>query len=150
MYAVTIHNPWAELFRTRLKWVENRTWPLMYRGPMALHASKKRLHASDREDYPNAVFGAIVATAILVTTIHITSLAKWERAGDRFSSLVLGHRYTEGPFCWVFRDVRPLDAPIFCRGYQGLWMAPESLIHVSGQGTSPLDNDWRSETLWSD
>lgn len=148
MYALTIHNPWAELFRTRRKWVENRTRPLTYRGPMALHASKKRLHASDVPQFPNAVFSAIVATAILVATIRIQALTKWAADGDRFSSLVLDHEYTEGPFCWVFRDVRPLDQPIICRGYQGLWMAPKSVIHVSGHGSSPLDKEWRSETLW--
>jgi hypothetical protein len=34
---------------------------------------------------------------------------------------VLDHPHTEGPWCWVLRDVRKLDEPVPCSGKQGLW-----------------------------
>lgn len=41
MKAITIHQPWATLIATGAKIFETRSWPTKYRGPIAIHASKK-------------------------------------------------------------------------------------------------------------
>ena len=44
--ALTIRQPWASLIVHGGKDIENRTWPTKFRGPVLIHASKKR---DDRE-----------------------------------------------------------------------------------------------------
>jgi hypothetical protein len=40
--AITIHQPWASLIAYGHKKFETRSWKTNYRGPIAIHASKKR------------------------------------------------------------------------------------------------------------
>lgn len=41
MKAITIHQPWASLISIGAKRFETRGWKTNYRGPIAIHASKK-------------------------------------------------------------------------------------------------------------
>jgi hypothetical protein len=40
--ALTLHEPWASLVSHGFKTIETRSWQTKYRGPLAIHASKKR------------------------------------------------------------------------------------------------------------
>ena len=82
MIVITLHQPWAELFRLREKWVENRTWPTNCRGRMGIHAGKKKMTPGDAARYPHAVYGAIVATGELYACVHISILENWAAGGD--------------------------------------------------------------------
>lgn len=42
MKALTLHQPWASLVAMGVKTVETRGWSTKYRGPLAIHAGKKR------------------------------------------------------------------------------------------------------------
>lgn len=88
MKAITIHQPWAGLIAIGAKRYETRGWRTNYRGPIAIHASKKDSHAVIKSlphrtqisiydsfyehlDIPAGAFkymptGAVVATANLV------------------------------------------------------------------------------------
>lgn len=46
---------------------------------------------------------------------------------------ILGHRYAEGPFCWVLEDVRPVEH-VAIRGAQGLWQLPDGLVLEEAKG----------------
>lgn len=113
MKALTIIQPYAHLIAEGLKVVENRKWATPYRGPLLIHAGKNRswLESGERERYPHMAFGAIVALATLVGCVPL------EKLPERYR----GHRYAEGPFCWLLRDVRRLVEPVPCTGAQGLW-----------------------------
>ena len=39
--AITIHQPWADAILLGLKHYETRSWHTAYRGPIAIHASKR-------------------------------------------------------------------------------------------------------------
>jgi hypothetical protein len=41
MLALTLYEPWASLVAAGEKRIETRSWPTDYRGPLAIHASKK-------------------------------------------------------------------------------------------------------------
>ena len=47
MKALTIHQPWASLLARGAKRFETRSWATNYRGPIAIHASKKRVSGLD-------------------------------------------------------------------------------------------------------
>jgi hypothetical protein len=40
MKAITLHQPWATLMAIGAKRIETRSWETLYRGPLAIHASK--------------------------------------------------------------------------------------------------------------
>lgn len=44
MRALTLHQPWASLVAAGVKQIETRSWSTSYRGPLAIHAGKKRIH----------------------------------------------------------------------------------------------------------
>lgn len=40
MKAITLTQPWATLVAINAKKIETRSWPTLYRGPLAIHAAK--------------------------------------------------------------------------------------------------------------
>lgn len=131
MKALTISQPFASLIADGEKWVENRCWYCHHRGPLAIHSGKGTQYLSTRElrKYPT---GAVIAIAELVACINLEAarqhvrniqpheIAKMEAAGISLESL-LSHEHSEGPYCFVLRNVRKLFEPVACRGAQGLW-----------------------------
>ncbi len=80
--AISIIQPWAWLITMEYKLVENRTWPTEFRGPVYIHASKKRSrldyvdaacklqfhcdgHAWALPDFADFVRGALIGTATI-------------------------------------------------------------------------------------
>ncbi len=145
MIVFTVYNPWAELIRDGSKWVENRHWPIKHRGPIGIHASKRRVSPEVRKARPDMVFGAIVATAELYACVSKDWLDESAQLCNRFAMIVLAHPHTEGPFCWILRDVQRLAKPIPCRGYQGLWRY-DGLTHKASDRRSRFEGCAPPET----
>lgn len=98
MKALTIRQPWAALITSNIKTIETRTWTTKYRGPLAIHAGKRRMNLdclpvlmdsgfsavnalmmySRREDITRALYGAVVATCTLYDVVPIVS---WDDIG---------------------------------------------------------------------
>lgn len=123
--ALTISQPYASLIARGEKWVENRSWPTDYRGPLAIHAGKGRqyLSPSQLRAYPT---GCVIATAELVACVPLEPLRVHRRSNvlDKLGisvDAVLSDEHAEGPWCWILRDVRALRVVCPCRGAQGLW-----------------------------
>ena len=122
MKALTISQPYASLISAGEKWIENRHWETRYRGPMAIHAGKGTQYLDRRElaKYPQGV----LAVCSLVACFRLADL---DRLGPQLATVgrtieeVRAHEHAEGPWCWLLADVRRLEAPIPCRGAQGLW-----------------------------
>lgn len=135
MKALTISQPFASLIASGEKWVENRTWETLYRGPLAIHAGKGTQYLTRLElaQYPTS---CIVAVARLVACYHLDSLDA-TRTHEKLHSYdltigeILRHKHAEGPFCWILANVRKLAEPVHCRGALGLWDVPAELVkHV--------------------
>ena len=124
MKTLTVSQPYATLIADEEKWVENRNWGTSYRGPLAIHAGKGTQYLSPKSlaEYPS---GCIVAIAELVACINIDRARRFDRATELSPGItvddVLKHEHTEGPWCWVLQNVRPLIPPVPCKGAQGLW-----------------------------
>lgn len=116
LLAITICQPYAQLIAIREKPMENRTWPTRLRGTIAIHAGKSRdwLTAEDISRFPLIPFGAIVALADLYDCVRVQHLP----------TELQGHYHANGPFCHLYRNVRPLRRPVPCRGAQGFWPVP--------------------------
>jgi hypothetical protein len=135
MKALTISQPYATLIADGEKWVENRKWGTSYRGPLAIHAGKGTQYLSPIE-LAGYHSGCIVATCELVACLPLDSMRKLspEQAIGKTGLMiidVLHHEHTEGPFCWILQNVRPLIPPVPCKGAQGLWEWNEGSNHAN-------------------
>lgn len=127
MKALTISQPFATLIAQGEKWVENRSWPTGYRGPLAIHAGEGTQYL-DREQLADYPTGQVIAVAQLVACVHLHAVQKRDPLpcdqllmANIDPTALLAHEHAEGPWCWVFKEVRQLLRGVLCRGSQGLW-----------------------------
>jgi len=148
MRGLSVRQPLAWAITTQGKDVENRSRATSYRGLLAIHASKVydedaeipvqsaayRLGAllaeveqagGRTEAARHLALGAVVAVATL-DSCH------WEadcyRAGIRRrgrGTWPCSGWAALGQFHWTLTDVRPLAAPVPCKGALGLWTLPD-------------------------
>jgi len=132
MKAITIHQPWAWAIIHAGKNIENRTWQTKHRGPLAIHASKRRhrgeyqyarqviqriLRDAGKSDmgvprFEEAIRGAIIGT-VEVTGIALTEPeSRW---------------WWTGPVGWMLSK-QHATAPQKISGQQGLWTVDDALI----------------------
>jgi len=146
--AITLWQPWASLLACGAKKYETRSWPIKYRGPIAIHAAAKKpssiwgiiegiidevraaLGIADPDDLPR---GAIIAVGELVGCHRIVEPAKIEgmistgkMITPEFPVSVYGNEYyfgdwTPGRYAWEFAKIKMLPEPIPAKGAQGLW-----------------------------
>jgi len=88
MKALTLHQPWASLIAMGIKTIETRSWSTKYRGPLAIHAGKRKPSPAEAmllfesgvcshlqvplvwsKSDPLVPYGAVVATCELVEVI---------------------------------------------------------------------------------
>ena len=138
MEALTIRQPhvWCITnLRVDPKRIENRSWiaPSKLKGKrFAIHAGKKKMTRHEADDiweltgvrlaHENLVYGAIVATAVLVDVVHPSTIEPFKR--DIFES----KWYIMGHYAWVLDDVKRLKKPVPCDGQQRLWTVPADIL----------------------
>lgn len=125
MKVLTLTQPWASLVADGRKTIETRSWPVAFRGPLAIHAAKGWTKA-DREfafecgyDPGKLPLGAILCIADLVAcgptekVPDVLLTEDEERFGD----------YSTGRFAWVFdrSALRVFADPLPATGAQGVW-----------------------------
>ena len=140
MKVISLWQPWASLIAVGAKSIETRSWPIAYRGPLAIHAAKstegkKYLDALTPllpvgfPPYAELPFGAIVCVCRLAKCSRTDDItAAWERCPEHPSAereYAFGD-YSPGRFGWLLKDVVALSEPIECSGRQGLWEIPDS------------------------
>jgi activating signal cointegrator 1 len=131
MKALTISQPFASLIANGEKWVENRFWSTSYRGPLAIHAGKgtQYLDRRELEDYPTSCIVAVanLCACMPLHTIHRIPRRQVVGCVGKTAGDILDHKHTEGPWCWVLKDVEAIE-PVHCRGAQGLWEPPADVL----------------------
>lgn len=145
--ALSLWQPWASLVAVRAKQIETRHWATRYRGPVAIHASRRWtndevLWLAGNEPAREALLvagydwsvlsrhgtslplGAVVAVAELrgcvqMTEARIADVPEPERS--------FGY-YAPGRWMWLLGDVRALAMPVPLKGRQGLFQVPRELV----------------------
>ncbi len=140
MRALTVCQPYAELIARGIKKVENRTWEMLYRGPLLIHAGKSRKFLSgDNYGIPltSMDWGAVVAIVNVVECFHISRIEEERRKTHMIRTKqdfpshlewLPRHEHVEGPFCIVFDNIRRLPAPIPFKGAQGIFNVPNEML----------------------
>ncbi|MEV0093368.1 hypothetical protein [Streptomyces sp. NPDC050738] len=118
--ALTIWQPWASCIAYGTKRIENRSWPIAYRGLVLIHAGRTNDPAADEVPLTRPFLirpqphGAIVATAQLVDC----------HADDGWCSLWAAR----GLWHWKLSDVQRLPRPVPCLGSRGLWTPDAGIL----------------------
>ena len=139
MKALSLWQPWATLWVMGIKPHETRAWGTRYRGPLAVHASKRpewdeilghlfdidamaegdlvgRFGRFREGDFPRGcVVGVGVLNAVERTVDAVRGLSPLEEACGN---------YGPGRMAWSLGALRRLAAPVPCRGRQGLFDLP--------------------------
>ncbi len=129
MKALSIMQPWAHLIAAGAKKVETRSWYTAYRGPLAIHASSRRVSEKLLADLmsdqcfslalspmPTFPCGYVIAVAELVGCREIDAQIVRE-LGRR--ELAFGD-YTLGRYAWFLDNVRRIGQ-VPSKGRLGLW-----------------------------
>ncbi|MBM7694483.1 hypothetical protein JOC77_003944 [Peribacillus deserti] len=137
MKVLSMIQPWASLFVLREAQYETRTWRTNYRGPLAIHTSKKidkpvcrelairallYRHGYTEENLPT---GMIIAVCELKNCFKvIENNGTWAilEDGRIVSDLdyFLGD-FTVGNYAWEVQDMQMLNTFIPAKGKLGLW-----------------------------
>ena len=119
MKALSVRGYWAWAIAEGHKSIENRTWFVNYRGPLAIHLGTSKAADCDSREFLAALGietpdelprGCIIAVVDLVDIVPL------DQAGD--------DPFAEGPFCWIVRNVRKLANPVKCPGKLNIYDVP--------------------------
>jgi activating signal cointegrator 1 len=137
MKVLSMIQPWASLFVLREAKYETRSWRTNYRGPLAIHTSKKidkavcshvaiqsllGKHGYTKDNLPT---GMIIAVCKLEKCLRVMENNKtWAVLED--GQIVSGNDYflgdfEVGNFAWEVQDMKMLDKLIPAKGKLGLW-----------------------------
>lgn len=148
MRAISLWQPWASAIPAGLKTIETRHWPTRRRGPIAIHAAKRRIDSAmavELADHPivssffRAIgidcigdvnrtfpFGAIVAVANLVDCVPTESMTEVSSSDYQFGN------FAPGRFAWRLDNIHRVDPPIPLKGRQGIfdWDEPDYITEI--------------------
>jgi activating signal cointegrator 1 len=137
MKVLSMIQPWASLFVLREAKFETRSWRTNYRGPLAIHTSKKidkavcdhvaiqallGKHGYTKDNLPT---GMIIAVCQLEKCLRVIENNKtWAVLED--GQIVSGNDYflgdfEVGGFAWQVKEMQMLDKLIPAKGKLGLW-----------------------------
>lgn len=129
--ALSVTRPWPTFIASRLKPIENRTWTTSYRGPMWLHAANSWQGAAldfasqlgieigswEKRDYPTGIVALV--DLVDICDAHNSRPARGCECGPW--AMI-------GQYHWRIGNVRPLPAPVPCKGALKLWAPPAEVL----------------------
>lgn len=115
MKALSLWQPWASLIYDERKSVETRSWEMLHRGPLAIHAAMK-VDKEACEDFgygPDAIpRGAVLCVVNVLNCVRFPhDLAPPDEYGD----------FEPGRFGFLLKVLQKFDPPILAKGHQGIW-----------------------------
>lgn len=123
---LSVWQPWAWLIVHGYKPIENRTWQLTYKGPLVIHASKRRGREQE-DDYKEVcrLFPDLIPRMPPLRDMPIGGIVGIVQMVD----CVTEHRspWFRGPFGFVFVDAEATEFVEF-PGKQGLFPVNASFV----------------------
>jgi activating signal cointegrator 1 len=132
MKAISLWQPWASTMGFGLKKNETRHWSTLYRGPLLIHAAKRKVRVpwdiwdiveNNGLNLRHLPYGALICKVDLIDCQQI---------GDDNCPLQdsleykLGN-YEHGRFMWITDNLKTVE-PISFKGRQGFFDVPDELV----------------------
>lgn len=125
---ISLHEPYAWAMREGHKSNETRTWPVHFRGVVAIHAAKEPFRPSNYRTSFLDLLDRCHFTPEQLLYRHIVAIGELVdcvRAEDIRDTLTATERgfgdYSDGRWIHVYRNVQPLLRPTFALGGQRWW-----------------------------
>lgn len=115
MKALSLWQPWASLIADGRKKVETRSWNMLYRGPLAIHASK-RVEKDACED-----FGYDWRTIPRGSILCIVEVKRSVQFPDALTPPDPYGDFSYGRYGILMELLEKFSEPVVTRGFQGLW-----------------------------
>jgi hypothetical protein len=137
MRVISAWQPHAELIARELKQYETRGWEINYRGPIAIHASKKKYRPDmvSQDCRNQMLFDGVdsywFSYGSILCVVDIVSCEPTEQVVTKLSLREqLYGDYSAGRFAWRLDNVRRFPKPIELAGHQGIfhWRDGERLL----------------------
>ena len=136
--AISLLQPWATLLVSGQKKIETRSWKTLYRGPIAIHASKEFSTGAkllcDMEPFRSALLAAgfespeqLPMGKVLGTTKIVACFSTGSYQPVPHSNEACFGDYSLNRFCWITEESRKILTPYGCRGSLGIWKLPEPI-----------------------
>lgn len=134
MKALSLLQPWATLITLGYKQFETRSWQTGHRGTVAIHASLGKPAEARQLCATCPEISAILAKhgltfdtlprGVVVGTCQIVEMNSTNDMPDvSITELACGD-YSPDRWAWQLYKVKPLAAPVPCRGALSLWEVP--------------------------
>ena len=119
MRALSLWQPWASLIYDGRKTIETRSWEMLYRGPLAIHAAKRiEKDACMKFGYRFGVGPGVIPSGAILCIVNIVDCVRFpnpKAPPDDYGD------FSEGRFGFLMEMIEKFDAPIPARGMQGIW-----------------------------
>jgi hypothetical protein len=135
--ALTVRPPSSHAIAEGWQTIESRDWAPQRRGLLAIHAGTHwdwRAHRrierlTPAADLSTTVTGAVVAVAVLSGVHHSGSCRRLGRYAELHPDgpWTCSRWAADAAWHWELGDVRRLEVPVECRGWQRLWRLPASV-----------------------
>lgn len=152
MKCLSLWQPWATLIVIGAKQFETRSWPTTWRGPLLIHAAKKRdagsrsytydvafqraLIPAGYRMYEDLPFGAVLGVVDMVDCWFVRrdpddNGKLW--AGNRSRGLPIGDEgffgnYAHGRYAWQLANPRRFPTPVPLKAWQGIFNVSDKLV----------------------
>ncbi len=128
MRALSLWQPWATLVAIGAKKWETRSWPVEFRGQLAIHAAKKRdiesLCLVNTEPFETALKGHGLPLGVVLCTVDVlncfTTTHALENGLISDTERAFGD-YSPGRYCFELGNLKCFSAPVPARGMQRIW-----------------------------
>ena len=142
MRGITLYQPWASFMAMGLKKIETRHWSTSYRGPLLIHAAKRKPSKDDLRYYRDLLFdfghpfGDIwnLPYGSLICKLNLIDCQQIGHDNGPYHGKLEFHlgNYDHGRWTWITDNLKTFD-PIPYRGSQGFFNVPDELL-IDGEG----------------
>lgn len=127
MKVLSIKEPFASLIKSKIKFIETRSWKTNYRGEIYIHASISSWKILTERDEKlkkllkdnTLQYGNIICKCNLVDCVYMTKEYVEEMKNNNYQEYLCGD-YQEGRYAWILDNIEPIE-PIKAKGELGIW-----------------------------
>lgn len=139
MQAISLIQPWATLVVAGFKSFETRNWQTSHRGPLLIHAAKKRSKVIDEmcdmEPFLSHILKAGYAgpsdlpRGSIIGIVELLHCHKAENVEEHISAVERAFGdFRSGRWAWQLDLPSKLDIPVTFRGALGIFDVPDELL----------------------
>lgn len=127
MKVLSIKEPFASLIKSKIKFIETRSWKTNYRGEIYIHASISSWKISTERDEKlkkllkdnTLQYGNIICKCNLVDCVYMTKEYVKNIKNNNPQEYLCGN-FKEGRYAWVLDNIESIE-PIKAKGVLGIW-----------------------------